>query len=144
MTDKAKELINVAWRGSVDLVLGTFSAYWVENVMGLLKKEPTSFVELLLRIFGQLILTLWTGGETRGLLVDTNSFDPTGGIVFIAAVFRQKTFWHNVDRAAREIQTWVHGILGKYTTQTLPDAQTPNKLSKDNASGSQNTTKKYQ
>lgn len=144
MTDKAKELVNVAWRGSVDLVLGTFSAYWVENVMALIKTKPTSFVELLVRIFAQLTLTLWTGGETRGLLIDTTSFDPTGGIVFIAAVFRQPTFWHMVDQAAKEIQAWIQGLIGKYTTQTLPDAASPNKLSKDNASGSQNTTKKYQ
>jgi hypothetical protein len=144
MTDKAKELITIAWRGSVDLVLGTFTAQWVEKVMSLLKTEPTTFVDLLVRIFAQVTLTLWTGGESRGLLIDTNSFDPTGGIVFIASVFRQPTLWKNVDQAATEIHTWLSSILGKYTHNTLPDARPPTKLTKNNATGSQNTLTKYQ
>lgn len=123
MTDKAKELVNIAWRGSVDLVLGTFTAYWVENVfMKMLKTQPTNFTSLLLRIFGQLTLTLITGNEARGLLVDTNVEDPTGGIVFIAAVFRQKTLWKNVNMAAKDIETWLHSIIGQYTATTLPDS----------------------
>lgn len=127
MTDKAKELVNIAWRGSVDLVLGTFTAYWVQNVMNMLKSEPKTFSELLFRIFGQLALTLWTGSEARGLLVDTNAQDPTGGIVFIASVFRQKSLWKNVDHAAKEIETWLHSLIGHYTARTLPEAATPAK-----------------
>jgi len=122
MTDKAKEIINMSWRGSVDLVLGTATAIWVEHLMGMLKTDPTSFTSLLFRIFGQTILTLLTGNELRGLLVDTNESDPTGGIVFIAAVFRQKTLWKNVDYAAKEIETWIMSAVGKYTANTLPDA----------------------
>lgn len=122
MTDKAKELVNIAWRGSVDLVLGTATAVWVEHLMGMLKSDPSSFSSLLFRIFGQVILTLFTGNELRGLLVDTNASDPTGGIVFIAAVFRQKTLWKNVNHAAKEIEVWIMSQVGKYTANTLPDA----------------------
>ncbi len=99
---------------------------------------------MLFRIFGQTILTLWTGSELRGLLVDTNAQDPTGGIVFIVSVFRQHTLWKNVDHAALLINEWIKSILGKHTAQTLPDSQTPNKLYNSKATGAQNQIANYE
>lgn len=111
MTDKGKLMIDIAWRGSVDLVLGTFTATNIDNLMARLFKPPTTGLGYLAQIFVQLITTLWLSNDLRGLLVDNNSSDPTGGIVFIVSAFRQPTFWSNVDNAATALAQWIKSLF---------------------------------
>lgn len=116
-------MLDIAWKGSVDLVLGTFTAINIDMLMQKIFTPPQSFFALLGQIFAQLTLTLWLGQDLRGLLVDTTAFDPTGGIVFIASVFRQPGLWANVDLAAVKIALYLAKILPIGQQPSAPDTQ---------------------
>lgn len=76
-----------------------------------------TFWKLAWRVLAQLSLTILSGLAVRRVTFPANLDDPTGGILFILSLFRQKNFWRNVDTAYTYL-CWYIGSL--YVISTIP------------------------
>lgn len=75
-----------------------------------------TFWQLGWRVLVQLSITILSGLAVRRVTFPANMDDPTGGILFILSLFRQKNFWMNVDSAYTYL-VWYVGSL--YAINTI-------------------------
>lgn len=111
-----KQLIATIFRSTFDLIAGTATANMSEHIfqkdfdsMSIDKANTTvSQNEVItakaIRLWLQLLFTVFVSMELRGLYTSEETEDPTGGMVFIWSASQMPKFWERVQELSMQIR----------------------------------------